>query len=295
MPATGDSGFRLSPERRVYSAIDRCAATSWCLRVLFNIKTRRYAGVILELMTERMTERMELLARSVPELGLELSDGQLELFEVYYRELADWNQRMNLTSVIDYTEVQVKHFLDSLTLAPALGGGGLAAGTRVVDVGAGAGFPGLPLKLAYPDIHLSLVEATGKKADFLRHLVTALELPDVAVYTGRAEDLAHRPELRAGFDLALARGVAKLPALLEYTLPFTRRGGRVAAWKRGAIERELDAAQRAMQILGGRLERIYPVKAPGLTDNRIVLTVEKIKATPGAYPRRPGMPAKQPL
>ena len=257
-------------------------------------ETRRYAGVILELMTERMTERMELLARSVPGLGLELSDGQLAQFEVYYRELADWNQRMNLTSVIDYTEVQVKHFLDSLTLAPALGGG-LKAGTRVVDVGAGAGFPGLPLKLAYPDIHLSLVEATGKKADFLRHLVTALELPDVAVYTGRAEELAHRPELRAGFDLTLARGVAKLPALLEYTLPFTRRGGRVAAWKRGAIERELDAAQRAMQILGGRLERIYPVKASGLTDNRIVLTVEKIKATPGAYPRRPGMPAKQPL
>ncbi len=255
-----------------------------------------------------MTDRMELLARSAPELGVELSAAQLEQFEVYYRELADWNGRMNLTSVIDYYEVQVKHFLDSLTLAPAIGAGltpGMTGtvgiletvGTKVVDVGAGAGFPGLPLKLAYPYLRLALVEATGKKANFLRHLITVLGLSDVSVYTGRAEELAHRPELRAAFDLTLARGLAKLPALLEYTLPFTRRGGKVAAWKHGGdgMKAELAAAQRALQTLGGRLGRIYPVTTTGLMDHRVVLTFDKIKATPGAYPRRPGLPAKQPL
>ncbi len=270
-----------------------------------------------------MTDGMKLLARGAPELGIGLSGEQLEQFEVYYRELADWNSRMNLTSVIDYSEAQVKHFLDSLTLLPALRGSpaavppmyrqtrllpaqpggpaaGMAAGLRVVDVGAGAGFPGLPLKLAFPDIKLALVEATGKKADFLRHLVAVLNLSGVAVHTGRAEELAHRPELRASFDLTLARGLAKLPALLEYTLPFTRRGGQVAAWKRrnpatGGLAAELAAAQTALQILGGRLGRVYPVTASGLTDNRVVLMVEKVKATPGKYPRRPGTPQKQPL
>ena len=149
-----------------------------------------------------MTDRMEILARCAPELGIELNEVQLEQFEVYYRELAEWNERMNLTSVIEYSEVQVKHFLDSLTVAPATGGRP-APGTRVVDVGAGAGFPGLPLKLAFPDIQLVLVESTGKKADFLRHLVAVLGLSGVAVHTGRAEELAHRTELRAGFDLTL--------------------------------------------------------------------------------------------
>ena len=254
-----------------------------------------------------MTDRMKLLARGAPELGIELSSEQLDQFEVYYRELADWNGRMNLTSVIDYSEVQVKHFLDSLTLVPALNSARTPAiangpwsgrpGLRVVDVGAGAGFPGLPLKLTYPSIRLALVESTGKKANFLRHLVAALDLPDVEVYTGRAEELAHRPELRANFDLTLARGLAKLPALLECTLPFTQRGGLVMAWKHGGdrMEAELTSAQKALQTLGGRLGPIYPVTVEGLTDNRVVLTVEKIKATPGAYPRRPGMPAKQPL
>ena len=241
-----------------------------------------------------MTEGMELLSRGAAELDVPLSASQLGQFAVYWRELAEWNRRMNLTSIDDLEGVQVKHFLDSLTLLPALGGH-LPSGVKVVDVGAGAGFPGLPLKLAFPGTKLTLVEATGKKADFLRHLTAVLGLEDVAVHTGRAEELAHRPELRAAFDLTLARGLARMPALLECTLPFTRRGGKVAAWKHGGIDEELASAQRAMQILGGRAGAIYPVTAAGLTDNRIIVMVEKVKATPGAYPRRPGMPRKQPL
>ena len=239
---------------------------------------------------------MELLARGASELGLFLDADQLARFETYYRQLADWNERMNLTSVIQYEEVQVKHFLDSLTVLPALGKS-LPAGARVVDVGAGAGFPGLPLKLASPGITLALVESTGKKATFLRHMVETLALNDVEVLTGRAEELGHRPELRESYDVALARGLARLPTLLECTLPFTRGGGMVAAWKHGGdgLRAELDSARRALQVLGGRVRSIYPVKATGLEDNRVVVIIEKVGETPEEYPRRPGVPRKQPL
>ena len=239
---------------------------------------------------------MTLLARGTPQLGLSLDAAQLAQFETYYHELADWNSRMNLTSVIDYAEVQIKHFLDSLTVLPALGGS-FPQDARVVDVGAGAGFPGLPLKLVRPGISLGLVESTGKKASFLRYVVETLGLDGVEVYTGRAEELAHRTELRGRCDLALARGLARLPTLLEYTLPFTCPGGLVAAWKHGGdgLKAELDSARNALRVLGGRVKSIYPVKATGLEDNRVVVVIEKVKETPEEYPRRPGVPRKQPL
>ena len=247
-------------------------------------------------MSNQQITTMELLARGARELGLSLDAAQLAQFESYYRVLADWNDRMNLTSVIGYEEVQVKHFLDSLTVLPALEQS-LAPDARVTDVGAGAGFPGLPLKLTRPGIHLTLVEATGKKANFLRHLVESLDLSGVEVHTGRAEELAHHVELRGACDLTLARGLARLPTLLEYTLPFTRQGGMVAAWKHGGegLKAELDSARRALQLLGGRVKSIYPVKTTGLEDNRVVVIIEKVRETPDDYPRRPGVPRKQPL
>lgn len=239
---------------------------------------------------------MQLLARGAPELGLSLDAFQLEQFDTYYNELADWNRRMNLTSVIDRTEVQVKHFLDSLTLLPAIGHN-LPPGARVVDVGAGAGFPGLPLKITCPNIHLTLLESTRKKAAFLGHMVESLNLSGVEVHAGRAEELAHQLGLRDSYDLALARGLARLPTLLEYTLPFTRRGGLVAAWKHGGegLKAELDSARNALRLLGGRVQSIYPVKATGLEDNRVVMVIEKTGETPTAYPRRNGVPRKQPI
>lgn len=244
----------------------------------------------------QQTTPMYLLSNSAPELGLSLDAVQLAQFETYYRELADWNTRMNLTSVIDYAEVQVKHFLDSLTVLPALGDS-FPQNARVVDVGAGAGFPGLPLKLTCPGISLALVESTGKKAGFLSHVVETLDLSGVDVYTGRAEELAHRPELRGSYDLVLARGLARLPTLLEYTLPFTCQGGLVAAWKHGGegLKTELDSARNALRVLGGRVKSIYPVKATGLEDNRVVVVIQKMRETPEEYPRRTGAPRKQPL
>jgi 16S rRNA (guanine527-N7)-methyltransferase len=237
---------------------------------------------------------MELLARGVIELGVDLDQPQLDRFETYHRELVNWNQRMNLTAIIRYEEVQVKHFLDSLTLCLAVPAGEIA-GSRVIDVGAGAGLPGIPLKIAFPDIGLTLLESVGKKTRFLRHLVETLGLENVDIHTGRAEELARLPGLREGFDLALARGVARLPALLEYTLPFCKAGGRMVAWKHGGIEPELADAAAALGVLGGRLDSVYPVSITGLTDDRVLVAVDKVKATPPQYPRRVGLPGRQPI
>lgn len=236
---------------------------------------------------------MELLGQGAAELGVGLSTHQLDSFETYYLELADWNQRVNLTAITGRHQVQVKHFLDSLTVILAVSGRPPSA-MRLVDVGTGAGFPGLPLKLAFPEIRLTLVESVGKKARFLEHIVKLLGLSDVEVLTGRAEQLAHRAELRETFDLAVSRGVARMSTLLEYTLPFCCVGGRVALLKRG-IEAELAGAARALETLGGRLGQIYPVEVTGLNDGRVVLVVDKAEPTPDQYPRRPGMPAKRPL
>jgi 16S rRNA (guanine527-N7)-methyltransferase len=237
---------------------------------------------------------MEILIGGARELGIDLSDRQLEQFETYYRELVSWNQKVNLTAITGYEEVQVKHFLDSLTGCLAADGG-ILPGSRVIDVGSGAGFPGLPLKLVFPEIHLALNDSVGKKTRFLQRLAEVLDLPDIAIYTGRAEDLGHLPALRESFDLVVSRGVAKLPVLLEYALPFCRVGGKAVAWKHSDIEKESADAQGAIKNLGGNWGGVIPVEITGLTDHRVLVVVEKVRDTPAEYPRRPGVPGKRPL
>ena len=178
---------------------------------------------------------MELLDRGASELDLELTPQQLEQFEIYYRELADWNRRVNLTAITDYREVQVKHFLDSLSAYLAFPRISTCR-VRLVDVGTGAGFPGVPLKLAFPQIHLVLVESVGKKSRFLEHLVEVLGLSSVEVSTGRAEELARTSEFRESFDLVVSRGVAKLPVppgVHPAILLCGRPGGPLKAGHRG--------------------------------------------------------------
>jgi 16S rRNA (guanine527-N7)-methyltransferase len=237
---------------------------------------------------------MEKLAAGAAELGIHLSPEQLDQFETYFHELVLWNQRANLTSITSYGEVQVKHFLDSLTVCLAVGDD-LNGAAKIIDIGSGAGLPGLPLKLVFPESKVEVVDSVGKKTAFLDHIIEMLCLEGVAVHTSRAEMLGQEPDMRESFDLALVRGVAKLPLLLEYALPFCRLGGKVVAWKHGDLERELAEASHALEELGGKLVGIYPVELEGLTDNRVVVAFEKVASTPARYPRRTGIPAKRPL
>ena len=240
---------------------------------------------------------MKLLTDGAREMGITLSAHQLEQFELYYRELAEWNERANLTAITGCEETQVRHFLDSLTVCLSFNetSGGSPKVGRVVDVGSGAGFPGLPLKLAFPLLELHLIESVGKKTAFLEHLVGMLGLDGVEVHTGRAETLARSSDLRESFDLALVRGVARFSLLLEYALPFCRVGGRVVALKHGGLESELAEAELALSELGGQAAGVFPVTLAGLTDNRVVAAFEKVAPTPDRYPRRVGIPAKRPL
>ena len=236
---------------------------------------------------------METLNVGARKLGLHLSPLQLEQFDTYYQELMDWNQRVNLTAITDYDEVQIKHFLDSLTVTLFLNA--QAGGLRVIDVGTGAGLPGVPLKIIHPDIKLTLLEATAKKADFLQHLKRQPGLGDVEVVVGRAEDIAHKDGYCEKFDLVLSRAVASLPALVELTLPFCRIGGSVVAQKKGGIEEEISQATGAIELLGGRLGEIKKLEMEEFPAERWLIVIDKASPTPEKYPRRPGMPEKRPL
>jgi 16S rRNA (guanine527-N7)-methyltransferase len=236
---------------------------------------------------------MELLITGAREWGLELSSEQVDGFELYYQQLIAWNEWVNLTTITDYEEVQIKHFLDSLSCLQVLTS--LAAQRRCIDIGAGAGFPGLPLKIVRPEMRLTLLETTGKKVLFLEHIVGQLGLGEVEIIRGRAEELGRRPGHREGYDAALARAVAQLPVLLEYALPLLEVGGIFVAQKGGEIEDEVEAARAAMEILGGRMKEVRAVDLPELEAPRHLVVVEKVAPSPQKYPRRAGIPAKRPL
>lgn len=237
---------------------------------------------------------MELLERGARALNLRLSQCQIKGFQDYYREMIAWNRRMNITAIVNYEEAQLKHFLDSLTVAMVLPEEARSHG-RVLDIGSGGGFPGIPLKLAFPTIRLTLLDSVAKKTSFLRHLLEALGLNDVEVYTGRAEDLALDPDLRESFDVVVSRGVARMRVLMEITLPYCRVGGIVVTAKKGEIDSELVASLHAMEVLGGGIRETRGVNLEGLQDGRALVVVEKVRPTPAKFPRRPGMPAKHPL
>ncbi len=237
---------------------------------------------------------MEKLRLGAERLGLRLSPWQLQQFQDYYQELLDWNQRMNLTAITGYDEVQVKHFLDSLTVTLALTLPE-AEGFRLIDVGTGAGLPGIPLKILLPRIGVVLLDSTAKKAEFLRHLKSRLQLPDIEVAVGRAEDAAHDAKYRERFDLVLSRAVGTLPTTVELALPFCAIGGSFIAQKKGAVDAELKAAARAISLLGGQLRETRTIDLPEFTDQRRLVIIDKVSSTPDKYPRRPGVPTKRPL
>ena len=237
---------------------------------------------------------MELLIRGAEGLNLCLTPEQVRTFQDYYQELTSWNRRMNLTAIVEYEEAQTKHFLDSLTTSLVISDNVREYG-RVMDIGSGGGFPGVPLKVAFPGIHLALMDSVGKKTTFLTHLVNFLGLTDVEVYTGRAEDLALDPKLRESFDVVVSRGIASMRILMELTLPYCRVGGMVVTLKKGEIASEVVSSLHAMEVLGGRIRESRGVDIEGLRDGRVLVVVDKVKHTPAKFPRRPGLPRKHPL
>ena len=238
---------------------------------------------------------MKKLQSGAEALGIQLNSEQVGKFELYYRELIDWNERMNLTSITDYEGVQVKHFLDSLTVKAGMKSPDTKQGLNVIDIGSGAGLPGIPLKIAFPDIKLVLLEATSKKAVFLQHVINRLGLDNVEVITDRAEVIAHSAQYREKYDLVLSRAVSSLPTLAELTLPFCTVGGRFIAQKKGDIESEILQSRKAIDMLGGRLREVKPIELGEPEDKRCLVVIDKINPSPVAYPRRPGVPAKRPL
>ncbi|MCB0208848.1 MAG: 16S rRNA (guanine(527)-N(7))-methyltransferase RsmG [Anaerolineae bacterium] len=234
-----------------------------------------------------------LLTAGAAHFGLALSEAQLHAFALYYRELVAWNEKINLTRIIEPDEVVSKHFLDSLSVVAALPKGNKPL--SLIDVGSGAGFPGIPLRIALPDIRVTLLESTGKKTKFLQHVIDTLALKSTRVITARAEEAGQHPDHRAKYDVAVARAVSRLPVLIEYMLPLVKVGGQIIAQKGQNPAEEIEAARSALRVLGGQLIKVEPIAVPSLDGERHLVIVKKIKPTPKLYPRRPGLPNKEPL
>jgi 16S rRNA (guanine527-N7)-methyltransferase len=234
----------------------------------------------------------DLTRKTFQLFDLRLTPGQEAAFECYENELLSWNDRFNLTAIQDPLQVQTKHFLDSLSCLPIMRE---APVENIIDVGSGAGFPGIPLKIVLPQIHLTLVESVGKKVSFLKHMIGILGLHNINVVNERVEVLGQQSQHRQKYDWAIARAVAVMPVLAEYLLPLVRMGGKMLAMKGQNAPAETQTADRAFRILGGHLRRLVPVTLPGVTEERYLVVVDKVAATPESYPRRVGIPAKKPL
>ncbi|HAE85402.1 MAG TPA: 16S rRNA (guanine(527)-N(7))-methyltransferase RsmG [Anaerolineaceae bacterium] len=226
-------------------------------------------------------------------LGLQLTTEQLAAFERYKHELIEWNSRFNLTAIRDESGIEIKHFLDSLTCILAFEPS--SPPRSLIDVGTGAGFPGIPLKLIYPHMRLTLVESIQKKAGFCQHVVETLGLRQVTVLAQRAEDVGQDPQHREAYDVATGRAVAPMPTLVEYLLPLVRIGGMVIMQKGENAPAETQQSEKVIARLGGQLRKIMPIALPAVVEDRYLVVLDKVAQTPAEYPRRTGLPAKQPL
>jgi len=239
-----------------------------------------------------VTELIEFERVAQSMLSRQLTSAQRKAFAWYAEELMLWNARFNLTAITERSAIEVRHFLDSLTCLLALGP---APSGRVVDVGTGAGFPGLPLKIICPQLDLTLIEATRKKVDFCQHVVKNLGLHGVEVIHARAEDLGHDVNYREQYDYALARAVAPLRVLVEYLLPLLNVEGVAVAQKGETAPAEAHAAEEALRLVGGHVERLIPLELPGVAETRYLVVITKVAATPAKFPRKAGIPSKRPL
>ena len=226
------------------------------------------------------------------ELGVRLNDVQKEQFDRYYELLVEWNRVMNLTGITDYDEVNLKHFTDSLTIVRI---NNMENVPTLIDIGTGAGFPGLPIKIAFPHIKVILLDSLNKRIKFLDKVIEELNLDNVFTLHGRAEDYAKKVEYREQFDTCASRAVANLSTLSEYCLPFVKEGGNFISYKSAESDEEISHSEKAINLLGGKINRVEKFVLPGSDMRRALVKIDKVKSTPKKYPRKAGMPGKEPL
>ena len=226
------------------------------------------------------------------ELGITLTDQQKQQFVKFYELLVEWNKVMNLTGITEYEEVNEKHFVDSLSIVKAID---ISKVETIIDVGTGAGFPGIPLKIAFPHLKVVLLDSLKKRIKFLDTVINELGLDDIKTIHGRAEDFSKQGDYREQFDLCVSRAVANLATLSEYCIPYVKKGGLFVPYKSGEIEEEIDQSKKAVHVLGGKIEDVVKFRLPGTEIGRSFVIIRKLQNTARKYPRKAGLPSKEPI
>ncbi len=239
-----------------------------------------------------MDDRFELLRDSLDELGIEYDDKQIEMFGVYYDLLIDWNSRINLTSITEPDEVIIKHFVDSILISRVID---LRSGVSLIDVGTGAGFPGIPIKIMNPGCDVVLLDSLNKRIKFLEETISKLGLENIRCIHGRAEDVSREKNMRGRFDLSVSRAVANLSTLSEYCIPFLKKGGKFISYKSDKSEDEINDSKNAIKLLGSKIVKVEDVALPHTDITRRFVIIENEEPVNMKYPRKAGVPAKSPL
>lgn len=240
-------------------------------------------------------ETLDHFMKQIEAFGITLDDAQFEALEVYAGNLLEWNKVMNLTAITEIPDIYTKHFLDSLSIVGVIPQDQLGTGLTLMDVGTGAGFPGLPIAIAFPNIHVTLMDSLNKRCRFLQDTVQKLELSNVEVIHARAEELSRNKKYRERYDICVSRAVANLSTLSEYCLPFVKKGGYFLAYKSEKIYEEMEAGQKAVSILGGTVDQMMSFQLPDTDYRRTLVLIRKDRETPAKYPRKAGTPSKEPI
>ena len=239
-----------------------------------------------------MEYNLEKFKSGLNKLKIDLSEQQIQQFLKYYEMLIEKNKVMNLTAITEFEDVVEKHFLDSLSLIQQIE---LYQELKVLDLGTGAGFPGIPLKIAFPNLNIVLMDSLNKRINFLNEVIEDLQLKNIVAVHGRAEEMARKTEYRENFDLCVSRAVANLASLSEYCLPFVTQGGSFISYKSGEIEAELSQSKKAIFVLGGKIKSVKKFRLVETDAERSFVQIKKVKKTPKPYPRKAGTPSKNPI